>query len=135
MYGTLAILVFAGVLSSVPLTTQIARSTLLQLSAELEEASWISGASWLRTYRRILLPLISPALIVVGLITFIGVARNIAQVALLSNTSNRPLSIMQLDYIAQGRLEVAAVIAVLIMLVTVGVAVVARLFGYRISTA
>jgi iron(III) transport system permease protein len=134
MYGTLGILVFAGILSALPLTTQIARTSLLQVSAELEEASWISGAGWWQTYQRVVLPLISPALVVVGLITFIGVSRNIAQVALLSNTANRPLSIMQLDYIAQGRLEVAAVIAVLIMFITIGVALLARIFGYRIAT-
>jgi iron(III) transport system permease protein len=133
IYGTVGILVIAGTLAVLPLTVQIAKSNLLQLSTELEEASAIAGGSWLHTYRRIVLPLLSPTLVVIGVISFMGAARNISQVALLSNTANRPLSIMQLDYIAEGRLEVAAVIACLVMFMTIGLALVARVFGYRSS--
>jgi iron(III) transport system permease protein len=131
LYGSMIVLIVAGVVAIMPLAVQIMRSNLLQLGAELEEASWLAGGDWWQTYRRIVLPLISPTLVVVGLISFIGAARNIAQVALLSNTATRPLSIMQLDYMADHRLEVAAVIACLIMFMTLGLALVARAFGYK----
>jgi iron(III) transport system permease protein len=127
----MAVLIIAGVVAIMPLAVQVMRSNLLQLGAELEEASWLTGGSWWQTYRRIILPLISPTMVVVGLISFIGAARNIAQVALLSNTATRPLSIMQLDYMADHRLEVAAVIACLIMFMTLGLALAARAFGYK----
>lgn len=134
LYGSMIVLVIAGVVAIMPLAVQIVRSNLLQLGAELEEASWLTGGNWLQTYRRIVLPLISPTLVVVGLISFIGAARNIAQVALLSNTATRPLSIMQLDYMADHRLEVAAVIACLIMFMTLGLALAARAFGYKTAS-
>jgi ABC-type Fe3+ transport system permease subunit len=110
------------------------KSNLLQMSKELEEASWLSGAGWWHTYRRILLPLISPSLVVITVISFIAAARNVAQVALLSNASIRPLSIMQLEYIAQGKYEVASVMATMLLFVSLGLALIVRAFGYRSIT-
>lgn len=130
-YGTMVTLVLALVISGAPLAVQVMKSNLMQLGNELEEASRVSGGSWWYTYRRIVLPLISPTLVVIGVISFISAARNIAQVALLSNTAIRPLSIMQLDYIAEGKYEVAAVIATILLFVSVILALIARKFGYR----
>jgi iron(III) transport system permease protein len=124
-------LVVALLIAGMPLSVQLVKSNLNQLGAELEEASRVSGGSWFSTYRRVALPLISPTLVVVGVIAFISAARNIAQVALLSNSAIRPLSLIQLDYIAQGKYEVAAVIATLLLLVSAALAIVARKFGYR----
>jgi iron(III) transport system permease protein len=131
IYGSIFVLIMAGVISGMPLAVQITKSNLLQLGAELEEASWLTGGSWWHTYRRVVLPLLRPTLVVVALISFIGAARNVAQVALLSNAQNRPLSMLQLDYMAEGKFEVAAVVACCILFLTVGLALVARAFGYR----
>ncbi|MEK7214621.1 MAG: iron ABC transporter permease, partial [Chloroflexota bacterium] len=70
-------------------------------------------------------------LVVIAVISFISAARNISEVALLSNTSIRPMSIMQLDYIAEGKYEVAAVIATILLFMSVILALVARVFGFR----
>ncbi len=135
LYGTMLTLVIALVISGMPFAVQIMKGSFLQLGKELEEASWVSGGSWWYTYRRVVLPLLSPTLVVIGVISFISAARNISQVALLSNTSIRPLSIMQLDYIAEGKYEVAAVIATILLFMSLALALVARVFGYRgIST-
>jgi iron(III) transport system permease protein len=131
LYGSIITLILAGVIAGLPLAAQVLKASLMQLGSELEEASWLAGGSWLQTYRRIVLPLVMPTLMVVALIAFIGAARNISQVALLSNAANRPLSMLQLDYMAQGRFELASVVACLILFLTVGLAVLARLFGYR----
>jgi iron(III) transport system permease protein len=131
LYGSIITLILAGVIAGLPLAAQVLKASLMQLGSELEEASWLAGGSWLQTYHRIVLPLVMPTLVVVALIAFIGAARNISQVALLSNAANRPLSMLQLDYMAQGRFELASVVACLILFLTVGLAVLARLFGYR----
>jgi iron(III) transport system permease protein len=135
LYGSLFVLVVAGVISGMPLAVQITKSNLLQLGAELEEASWLTGGSWWHTYRHVVLPLLRPTLVVIALIAFIGAARNVAQVALLSNAQNRPLSMLQLDYMAEGKFEVAAVVACCILFLTVGLALVARAFGYKAGAA
>ena len=131
LYGTTALLIIAGVISGMPLGVQIIKSGLMQLGGELEEASRIAGASWWTTYRRIVLRLMAPTLVAVGMITFVGAARNIASVALLSTTANRPLAILQLDYIAQKKFEEAVVIACIIMLISLAGALVARFLGVR----
>jgi iron(III) transport system permease protein len=131
LYGTTALLIIAGLISGMPLGVQIIKSGLLQLGGELEEASRIAGASWWTTYRRIVLRLMAPTLMAVGMITFVGAARNIANVALLSTTANRPLAILQLDYIAQKKFEEAVVIACIIMVISLAGAVVASLLGAR----
>jgi iron(III) transport system permease protein len=131
LYGTTALLVLAGIVAGMPLGVQIIRSGLLQLGGELEEASRIAGASWWTTYRRIILRLMMPTLLAVGMITFVGTARNIGSFALLTTSANRPLSILQLDYVAQRKFEEAVVVACIIMLVSLAGALLARLIGLR----
>jgi iron(III) transport system permease protein len=131
LYGTTTLLIIAGVIAGMPLGVQIIKSGLMQLGAELEEASRIAGASWWGTYRRIVLRLMMPTLLAVGMITFVGAARNIGSFALLTTSSNRPLSILQLDYVAQRKLEEAVVVACIIMFVSLAGALFARLLGLR----
>jgi iron(III) transport system permease protein len=131
LYGTTTLLIIAGLISGMPLGVQIIKSALMQLGGELEEASRIAGASWWTTYRRIVLRLMLPTLMAVGMITFVGAARNIANVALLSTTANRPLAILQLDYIAQKKFEEAVVIACIIMLISLAGTLIARVLGVR----
>jgi iron(III) transport system permease protein len=131
LYGTMALLVMAGLISGMPLGVQIIKGGLMQLGTELEEASRIAGASWWSTYRRIVLRLMAPTLVAVGMITFVGAARNISTVALLSTSANRPLSILQLDYVAERKFEAAVVVACIIMFISLAGALCARLLGLR----
>ncbi len=133
LYGTLYLLVLAMVIKSMPVGVQLTRSVLLQLSNELEEASKTCGASWTQTYRRIVLPLLFPTLVVVGLLIFVSVARDISTVVLLGTGASRTVALVALDYTSEGALEKAAVAA----LITVGLVVLAvlpaRIFGGRIG--
>ncbi|HEX3246370.1 MAG TPA: ABC transporter permease subunit, partial [Chloroflexota bacterium] len=131
LYGSMFTLVVALLVAGMPFAVQIMKGAFLQLSHELEEASLVSGGTWWGTYRRIVLPIISPTLMVIGLISFISAGRNISQVVLLSNSQTRPLSVMQLDYIAEGRYEIAAVIAIILLSMSLAMALLARRFGYR----
>lgn len=133
LYGSIWLLILATVTGSITLGTQIIKSNLLQLGKELEEASWASGASWWSTYRRIVVPLMLPTLILVGVLNFIHAARDISTVALLASSSSRTLSLLQLDFMVSGRYESAAVVATMVMLLTTGVALVARVFGLKLG--
>ena len=131
LYGTTALLIIAGVISGMPLGVQIIKSGLMQLGGELEEASRVAGATWWTTYRRIVLRLMAPTLMAVAMITFVGAARNISNFALLSTSASRPLSILQLDYVAQRKFEEAVVVACIIMFISLAGALAARLLGLR----
>ncbi len=133
LYGSIVVLILAAGISSTTLGVQLVKTNLLQLGRELEEASWVAGGSWLYTVRRVILPILTPVLVTVGLVAFISAARNIAGIALLVTNQNRPLAMLQLDYMVDGRYEAAAVVGIIVLLLTTGVALLARLFGLRIG--
>ncbi len=133
IYGTTFILILVASLGSITLTTQILKGNLLQLGAELEEASSVSGGSWWRTLCHVTLPLIAPSLAVVGVLAFSAAARATSHVALLSTRANQPLSIVQLNLMTNNDFETGSVVGIFILLLTVGVAIVARFFGLRLG--
>ncbi|WP_103104231.1 ABC transporter permease [Brevibacillus reuszeri] len=133
LYGTIFVLIISTVLVSITTGTQVLKTNLTQLGSELEEASWVHGASWWYTYRRIVLPLIAPAMVVVGVFGFAIAARATSHVVLLATSDTRPISVLQLSYMSDGSYEAASVIGVIILFLTVGVALVARLFGVKVG--
>ena len=130
VYGTVFILVIVTGLATVNVSTQMVKSALRQLGSELEEGSRSAGATWLYTARRIVLPLIAPTIAVVGILAFSNAAAT-GSIALMSNPSNRPLSVYQLNLMAELRLETAFVVGVLILAITVGVGMIAIFTSFR----
>lgn len=133
LYGTTFILMLVAALGSITLTTQVLKSHLRQLGAEMEEASAASGAAWHQTVRRVIVPLMAPSLAIVGVLAFSAAARATSHVALLATHNNQPLSILQLNLLSDNNFEAASVIGVFILLMTVGVAIVARVLGLRLG--
>ena len=74
IYGTVWILLIAYSYR-LATTTRTARAGLMQIHTELEEASIASGARWLTTRRRIVLPLLAPAMAYAFVLLFIIGAR------------------------------------------------------------
>ena len=133
IYGTIYLLMVAMVIKSMPLGTQLIKSVLLQLGNDLEEASKVCGGNWLDTFRRVILPLTMPALITVGLISFISAARDISTVVLLGSGKSRTLSLLMLDFAAGAEFEKATVVAVIIVAMVVGAALIARVLGGQVG--
>ncbi|OGQ84021.1 MAG: hypothetical protein A3F90_14615 [Deltaproteobacteria bacterium RIFCSPLOWO2_12_FULL_60_19] len=132
-YGGLFLLVLASSLNSMTLGVQVIKSNMVQLGFDLEEAAWVTGGTRWYTFRRVVLPLLTPVLLLVGIMSFISATRNISHIALLVTSANRPLAMLQLDFMADARYEAAAVVGTIVVLLTVGVALVARLFGLRVG--
>lgn len=133
LYGSMALMIIAAVVGSMTLGTQIFKSTMLQLSRDLEEASAVTGATWLRTFRSVVLPLVVPTVLLVGITIFVTSAREIASVALVSSAGTRTLSLLQLDYMVQGRYGPAAVISFIVILMSTGLALIARALGLKVG--
>jgi iron(III) transport system permease protein len=131
IYGTLALLVIALLVAHMTLGVQIIKSSLLQFGVDLEEAARVTGGSWLQGMRRVILPLLTPVVLLVGAIAFVAAARDVSTVVLLATSATRPLSLLQLDYMVEGRYEAAAVVGVLVVILTTGVALTARIVGLR----
>lgn len=132
LYGTVSLLIMAVIIKEMPLGIQIIKAAILQLSKELEEASEASGASWLVTFRRILIPLLSPTLAAVGIIMFVAALREIPAVVFLSTNQSRTISLLMLDSIAEANMERAAVIGIFIVLLVITLLLIARLLGSKL---
>ena len=65
-------MIIPGVAFLIPTGIWLLRSYLAKIPRELEEAAFVDGASRMYTLRRVVLPLATPGLIVVGTAVFIG---------------------------------------------------------------
>jgi iron(III) transport system permease protein len=133
LYGTLALLIIATMMGGVTFATQTLKASLLQLGSELEEASRTSGANWLRAYVRIVLPLLAPTLMVVATLKFLFATNDTSRVILLATSDTRTLSLLTIDYVREGLRESAAVTSVIVTILTVGVALIARRLGFNLG--
>ncbi len=134
LYGTLALLILATTVAHITMGTQILKAALVQIDISLEEAARMSGAAWWVTFRRIVAPTMAPTMVLVAVSSFIGASRDISSVALLATNDTKPLSLLQLDYLMDGRSESAAVISVIVIALTTGVALICRMAGLRLGT-
>jgi iron(III) transport system permease protein len=135
LYGTIWILIIAMGLAGITLGTQLIRNALMQLGSELEEASWAAGAGWTLTMRRVLMPLMAPTIAIVGLQSFAAAVSAVSLIALLGSAANKPLSLLQLEYLDTGLFEPASAIGIVIFLLAVVAAVAARIVSSRVGLA
>jgi len=133
LYGSVYLLIIALFIKSMPFGVQISKSVLVQLGPELEEAARISGGSWFQTYRRVLVPLLTPTLIVVGLLGFMSAARDISTVVLLGSSQSRTMALLALDYAFGGQFERGSVVAFMTSLVVIVTALIAHVVGRRVG--
>jgi iron(III) transport system permease protein len=133
LYGTSFVLIAAVALGSMAVGVQILKGNLLQLGNELEEASRAHGASWPYTFVRILLPLSGSALVTVVVLAFGSSVREVSLIALLTTRTIEPLSIYQLLFVEDGNLEKAAVIGVVIMMLSLVVTLLGWSIGMLLS--
>jgi iron(III) transport system permease protein len=133
LYGTVWGIAFALILADSPVTTQAFKAGLLQLGSDLEESARVSGASWVYTYRRILLPLLAPIAAAVGLMNFGSALTSISTPVLLYSHQSRPLAILLLEYSFTGELERAAALGLLITVIVGVMMLIGRKLGLQLS--
>jgi iron(III) transport system permease protein len=125
IYGTLLILLIAYCTRYLPYGMRYAVSGMQTVSTELEESAQVSGASWWATFRRVLLPLIAPALLAGWVYIFVVSFRELSSSILLYTPGNEVLSISIWELYANarfGELSALGVIMVLILAILVSVA-------------
>jgi iron(III) transport system permease protein len=122
LYGSLAVLMLAFLIRLLPLGARLMNGCMVQLAVELEEAARMSGASWRSTFRKVVVPLLSPALAMGWLMFMIIVVRDLSTVILLYGPNSRLLSIAFFANWKAGTLEDASVVGVLMTLIGLGLA-------------
>jgi iron(III) transport system permease protein len=98
LYGTIWPLAISLIFIRLPFTTRIVSGNMVQVSAELEEASQVSGSGFLRTFTRILLPLTRAGIFNSFIYTFIDSLRELGGVIILATSQSMTFTVLLLHY-------------------------------------
>ena len=102
IYGTIGILLIAYATHYLPFGVRATGAALRQLHPELEEAARVAGASWLRTMRRITLPLVQPAMLAAWALLFVMAMQEVSSSILLYSSRSIVLSVAVFDLWENG---------------------------------
>lgn len=127
VYGTVWILVLAYSYRFA-VTTRLSRAGLMQIHRELEEASWVSGAGWVATVRRVVLPLLGPSLLASFVLLFIVGFREFTIPLILQSEENMVLPVILWRLFENTEASKASAVAVLIMILVIPVIFLMRRF-------
>ncbi|HEX7049981.1 MAG TPA: iron ABC transporter permease [Longimicrobiales bacterium] len=127
LVGTAVILPLAYFIRNIPLVTRAALTSFRQFDPALEEASASLGASWTRTMRRVVLPLVLPGLAAGALLAFVTALGEFVASILLYTHRTRPISIEILSQLRAFDFGAAAAYSVLL----IALMALVFLLGYR----
>ena len=103
LYGTLGILIWAFVINYLPYGMRYSAAGMLQIHRELEELAEMCGASPLMRLRRIVAPLLAPALLAGWLFIFLMAARVLSLAILLSGPRSQTMAVTLFDLWTNGQ--------------------------------
>lgn len=129
VYGTIWILVIAYVTSFLPFGIRYTHPAMLQLHPELEESAYLSGAGWIGMFRRVLAPLLLPALFAAWVFVFLISLRELSVAALLYTAHSPVIATTVLDLWQNGNVNQVSAFGALVAVLSIAVASVA----YRVS--
>jgi iron(III) transport system permease protein len=125
IYGTLWILFLAYLTRFMPYGMRYASTSMFQIGRELEESAAMSGAGWLATFRRIVLPLLVPGFLAGWIYILIVSIRELGSSVLLYSPGHEVLSIVIWEYWRDGNLPYVGALGILMigtLVVLVGIA-------------
>lgn len=131
--GTLWVLVLAYVIRHLPAGYGIVAPALLQVTRDFDRAASVAGASWMTVMRRIVAPIVKPALLSCFTLLMILFFKEYATAIFLYRPGNEVISMAMLSAWVPGYTGIVASLAVIQILVTsLLLLVFTRLFGVRL---
>jgi iron(III) transport system permease protein len=118
IYGTIGILLLAYVTHYLPFGVRAGSAALRQLHAELEDAARMTGATWSKTMRWIVLPLTRPTLIATWTLLFILAMQEVSSSILLYTSRTTVLSVAVFDLWEAGNVNALAALSVTQLAIT-----------------
>lgn len=103
IYGTIWIMLIAYVTRFMPYGMRYNTTSMVQLHHELEESAAMSGAGWLLTFRRIVLPLLKPGLLAGWIYIVIVSVRELSSSILLYSPGTEVVSIVIWEFWQNGQ--------------------------------
>ena len=115
--GTGIILIIAYTVRRMPYGFRSAVSALEQTGTSMEEASFVCGASWLQTTRRITVPLILPAIISGAIMTFITLIGELSSTIILYSARWTTMTVSIFQYLISHRPGPAFALGTIIIII------------------
>jgi iron(III) transport system permease protein len=112
IYGTIWILLLAYVTHYLPFGVRAGVGALQQVHAELEDAARLTGATWSKTLRWIVLPLTRPTLVATWTFLFILAIQEVSSSILLYTSRTTVLSVAVFDLWEAGNVNALAALSV-----------------------
>lgn len=135
IYGTLWVLLLAYMTKFMPYGIRAASASMIQINKELEEASLASGGTWAQTFTKVVLPLLMPGFVAGWIYISIISLRELSTSILLYSYNSTVLSIMAFDLWEGGQYTYVTALGVLMVLLLIAMAYIARKLGARIGIA
>ena len=115
IYATIWILLIAYLTRYVPLAVRSADSALRQIDPSLEEASRISGGSWLRSTAEITLPLMKGGMVAGWSLIFVQTIGELAATILLFSAGTETVAVAIYQRSEEGHFQEVAALSVLVL--------------------
>ena len=131
IYGTIWIMFIAYITRFMPYGLRYNTTSMLQIHKELEESAAMCGASWLTTFRRIVLPLLKPGLVAGWIYVMIVSIRELSTSILLYSPDTRVVSIVIWELWENGQYVELSALGVLFILSLFMLVLIARWIGGR----
>ena len=130
LYGTFALILLISTVKYFPYASKSGSATMLQISAELEEAASINGAGFFRRLAKIIFPLAKNGFMSGFILTFISIAKEFDLISLVANERNLTLSYLSFSYTSLNCYQLAATSSVvMIVLISVLYLIAKKVFG------
>ena len=126
IYGTIWIIVIGLATQYIPLATRLMSAGIIQIGVELEEAAQASGASLFATMRRVVLPLVRPALANGFLLVFVATTKSLTLPLMLISRDGVVLSSLVYQHYERASAGTTGVLGVALVLIAVVAALLLR---------
>ena len=116
--GTVTIMLISFVIRRMPYTIRSATATLMQIPMSIEEASISLGASKLKTFIKITVPMMSNGILSGAILSWVAIVTELSSSIILYNNRNITLTMSAYVAISRGNYGLAAAFAAILTAVT-----------------
>lgn len=117
LYSTLTILIVAYMVKYLTMAVRTIAASLSQVHPSLEEAALNSGASWLRTCKDILLPLVAPSIVAGWFLVFMPSFYELTMSIILYGAETKTIGVLLYELQTYADPQNASVLSVLVLLI------------------
>ena len=129
LYGTFALLVLICVVNGLPSASRAGTANMMQIGYDLEEAASIQGASFIRRFGKIVLPLAKPGFLTGFILIFMSTITTLDLIILLMSTNVTTLSYMVFSFSESGESAHASVLSAFMFLLVLATYLIAIKIG------